>query len=128
MVDTYLWGEVSRISPEAPVPVVSCSNQEHRLGGAANVALNVKTLSCEPLLCAVIGNDLNADVFQNLLKSNEISDEYIIRDESRPTTNKIRVIGHTQHLLRVDQESTVFIDEPIEQKLLKKNCTEAILH
>ena len=120
MVDTYLWGEVNRISPEAPVPVVSCSKQEHRLGGAANVALNVKTLSCEPLLCAVTGDDLNGEVFKNLLKENNITDEFIIKDDFRPTTNKTRVIGHTQHLLRVDQESTDFIDSNIEGKILKR--------
>ncbi len=120
MVDTYMWGEVNRISPEAPVPVVSCNKEENRLGGAANVALNIKTLECEPILCAVVGNDLNGEMFSLLLKEHGISDEYIIKDNSRPTTNKTRIIGHTQHLIRVDQESTDLIDENQEKKLLKK--------
>jgi len=120
MVDAYLWGEVNRISPEAPVPVVSCSKQEYRLGGAANVALNVKTLSCEPLLCAVTGNDVDANVFKDLLKEKDITDEYIIIDSSRPTTTKTRVIGHTQHLIRVDRESTDYIDEGLEKKIMDK--------
>lgn len=120
MVDTYLWGEVNRISPEAPVPIVSCSDEEHRLGGAANVALNVKTLSCEPIICAVTGDDAKAAIFNNILHENNISSEYIFKDGDRPTTNKTRVIGHTQHLLRVDQESTQSISTKLEAKILNR--------
>jgi D-glycero-beta-D-manno-heptose-7-phosphate kinase len=120
MVDTYIWGEVNRISPEAPVPIVSCSTEEHRLGGAANVALNVKTLSCQPIICAVTGTDAKAEIFLELLKQNGITTDFIFRDSQRPTTNKTRVIGHTQQLLRIDQESTRFIDEKLEAKLLEK--------
>lgn len=120
MVDAYMWGEVYRISPEAPVPVVSCTKEEYRLGGAANVALNVKTLECVPLLCAVTGDDSNAEIFKNILKENNITDEFIIKDNSRPTSTKTRVIGHSQQLLRVDNESTEFVNEGIEKKILDK--------
>ena len=120
MVDTYMWGEVNRISPEAPVPVVSCHKEENRLGGAANVALNVKALAAEPLLCAVTGDDSNAKVFNSLLNDAGISTEFILKDPARPTSNKTRIIGHTQHLLRVDQESTEFIDDKIQAKMLAR--------
>ncbi|MBN4061778.1 MAG: D-glycero-beta-D-manno-heptose-7-phosphate kinase [Flavobacteriales bacterium] len=104
MVDAYLWGNVDRISPEAPVPVVSVTKKEHRLGGAANVVLNVQALGATPIVCSVIGNDENGQLFLDLLKKRNLSSKGIIQSESRKTTVKTRVIGGNQQMLRVDQE------------------------
>src|SRR5436189_4167548 len=73
MIDSYLWGKVERISPEAPVPIVSVEKRDKRLGGAANVALNIQSLGATPILCSVIGNDLDGDNFITLLKQNKLS-------------------------------------------------------
>lgn len=113
MIDSYLWGKVDRISPEAPVPIISMTNQENRLGGAANVALNIQALGATPILCAIVGNDANAATFKNLLKDSHITDEGIVTDPSRMTTIKTRVISGRQHLLRVDRES----DKPISKEV-----------
>ncbi|MFZ4400868.1 MAG: bifunctional heptose 7-phosphate kinase/heptose 1-phosphate adenyltransferase [Bacteroidales bacterium] len=106
MIDTYLWGKVDRISPEAPVPVVLINQKEYRLGGAANCALNIQSLGAEPILCSVIGNDIKGDEFINLLKDNKISDIGILRSENRCTTTKYRIIGNNTQMLRVDEEIT----------------------
>lgn len=120
MVDSYLWGSVKRISPEAPVPILSRSRREHRLGGAANVARNLKHLGANPLICSVIGNDINGAEFRSLLvDKNEISDNYIINDNNRPTTIKTRIISGGQQLLRVDDEVTDPLSKEIESQLLK---------
>lgn len=105
MMDTYLWGRVERISPEAPVPVVSVTKKENRLGGAANVALNVQSLGAQPVICSVIGDDQEGNEFLSLLKRQELSDEGIVRIIGRPTTVKTRVIGHHQQIVRVDSET-----------------------
>lgn len=115
MVDTYLTGSVSRISPEAPVPVVKFHSRENRLGGAANVALNVKALGAEPIICSVIGNDPEGDLFLNLLKENNLDDKGIFRSLNHITTVKTRVIGNNQQLLRIDQEEI----KPIHSDLAK---------
>ena len=104
MIDSYMWGKVDRISPEAPVPVVSILNKEERLGGAANVALNLRSLGACPILCSVIGKDSKGEIFRALCKESNILTDGIIEIDSRPTTVKTRVIGGTQHLLRVDEE------------------------
>lgn len=116
MIDSYLWGKVTRISPEAPVPVVSDIKEEKRLGGAANVALNVKAMGAVPILCSVIGNDARGQIFLNLLSDENLSDIGIIVDENRVTTQKTRVISGTQHLIRVDEE----IDNPLSISTEKK--------
>ncbi|MFM7021760.1 MAG: bifunctional heptose 7-phosphate kinase/heptose 1-phosphate adenyltransferase [Flavobacteriales bacterium] len=120
MVDAYLWGAVSRISPEAPVPVVAISNRENRLGGAANVALNIIALGATPILCGVIGNDSKGGVFRDLLKKSSLSDEGIITDDKRKTTSKTRIISSAHHMLRVDEESTDNISLVTEDRLLSK--------
>ncbi len=104
MVDNYMWGKVNRISPEAPVPVVSVEKKESRLGGAANVALNVQAMGAIPILCSVIGEDENGKLFHQLLKKNKLPADGIIESEKRKTTVKTRIIAHTQHVLRVDEE------------------------
>src|SRR6476620_10178531 len=107
MVDAYLWGKVDRISPEAPVPIVSVTQKESRLGGAANVALNIKALEANPLICSIIGDDAQADEFLRLLNAEDISSDGIVKVAKRQTTVKTRVIGNNQQILRVDAETDV---------------------
>ena len=104
MMDAYVWGKAARLSPEAPVPVVNVSRTEQRLGGAANVALNVQALGATPLLCAVIGEDQGGDQLLDLLRTSGLSAEGIVRSGARPTTVKQRVLAHGQQLLRIDSE------------------------
>ncbi|HEX8326716.1 MAG TPA: bifunctional ADP-heptose synthase [Hymenobacter sp.] len=104
MVDAYVWGRATRLSPEAPVPVVHVARTENRLGGAANVALNVQALGATPLLCAVIGTDAGGDQLLQLLYERHLSADGIIRSANRPTTVKQRILAHGQQLLRIDSE------------------------
>ena len=120
MIDRYLTGAVNRISPEAPVPVVHLQSEEDRLGGAANVALNVKALGATPFLCSCIGTDANGQKFLNLLPENELTAEGIVACESRKTTVKTRVIASNQHLLRVDQEEVRDLDKVEETRFLDR--------
>jgi len=120
MIDAYLFGSVDRVSPEAPVPVVSVSSKENRLGGAANVALNVKALGAKPILCCVVGQDENAKIFNELMSSNELSNEGVITDPTRPTTVKTRVISHQQQMLRIDEENSAVLDEDVTAKMTSK--------
>jgi len=119
MIDSYLWGKVSRISPEAPVPVVSNVSIEKRLGGAANVALNVKAMGAVPILCSVIGDDERGQEFLDLLAEENLTDIGIFLDNQRETTQKTRVISGNQHLLRVDEEMDSFISPKTEKKLIE---------
>lgn len=112
MVDSYLWGSVERISPEAPVPIVSVKSRENRLGGAANVALNVKAMGANPILCSVVGNDQKGDEFIQLLKGQQMDTIGIVKSASRITTTKFRVIGNNMQMLRVDEE----VDNYLNQK------------
>ena len=100
MVDSYLWGKVERISPEAPVPIVSVKNRENRLGGAANVALNIKALGANPILCSVIGNDQKGKEFIGLLQEQKMETSGIILSDRRITTTKFRVIGNKMQMLQ----------------------------
>ena len=120
MIDSYLWGDVTRISPEAPVPVLSSTLKELRLGGAANVALNIQSLGATPILCSVIGDDVSGKDLANLLSKNSFSTEGIVHDTSRITTVKTRIIAHNQHLLRVDEEVDAPLDSKSEGLLLEK--------
>lgn len=112
MVDSYLWGSVSRISPEAPVPIVSVNKRENRLGGAANVGLNIKSMGANPILCSVVGDDLKGREFIELLEKEKLSTEGMILSHERITTTKFRVIGNKMQLLRVDEE----VDFPISNE------------
>ncbi len=105
MMDSYLWGKVDRISPEAPVPVISVRKKENRLGGAANVALNIQALGATPLICSVIGTDSEGDTYLHLMEEQGLPTEGIIRIGGRPTTVKTRVIGLNQQMLRIDAET-----------------------
>ena len=104
MVDAYVWGRASRLSPEAPVPVVNVDRTENRLGGAANVALNVQALGATPLLCAVVGHDPGGDQLLHLLRLRGLSAAGLIRSAHRPTTFKQRILAHGQQLVRIDSE------------------------
>ncbi len=115
MIDSYMWGAVERISPEAPVPVFSVTKKEHRLGGAANVGLNIRALGATAVMCAYIGDDANGDIFKSLLKKRGMTHDGIIVSTERKTTVKTRVIGGNQHLLRVDDEETAPINKEQEK-------------
>ncbi|MFC2137080.1 bifunctional heptose 7-phosphate kinase/heptose 1-phosphate adenyltransferase [Bacteroidota bacterium] len=118
MVDSYVLGNVSRISPEAPVPILSLKNREERLGGASNVALNIQSVGATPILCSVIGQDETGITFMDLLSKQNISNHYILRDKSRKTSKKTRIIANNQQLLRVDDEDTVDISESTSKRLV----------
>jgi rfaE bifunctional protein kinase chain/domain len=120
MIDAYLWGKVDRISPEAPVPVVAINQKENRLGGAANVALNLKTLGANPIICSVIGDDERKDEFAALLENNGFSQAGIIHAKNRITTIKTRVISQGHHLLRIDEEMSSAISESYEDALIAR--------
>ncbi|MDR3328939.1 MAG: PfkB family carbohydrate kinase [Prevotellaceae bacterium] len=116
MIDSYQWGRVDRISPEAPVPILTSARREYRLGGAANVALNLQALGATPLLCSVVGSEAQAALFSQLLGASRLAQEGIVADSSRVTTTKTRIIAGTQHLLRIDEETTTPLHEALEQK------------
>ncbi len=119
-VDEYVLGGVKRISPEAPVPVLEVDQEEARLGLSANVAQNVASLGGTPLLLSVVGQDSGADTLANLLRDNSVSPDHLVVDKSRPTTRKMRVMAQHHHLVRVDFEHRKFIEESIQDELLKK--------
>jgi rfaE bifunctional protein kinase chain/domain len=105
MVDAYIWGKVERISPEAPVPIVHVTHRDFRLGGAANVALNILSLGATPVLCALAAHDDNGKRLMGLLKEKNLTQEGIVLSDVRPTTVKARVIAAHQHVVRIDDES-----------------------
>lgn len=104
MIDSYLWGKSTRISPEAPVPIVNVVKREKRLGGAANVALNVQAMGATPLLCSVIGDDQDGADYLRLMEEKGLTTEGIVQSVERVTTIKHRIIAGAQQLLRVDSE------------------------
>ncbi len=120
MIDSYMWGKVNRISPEAPVPIIMSTKQENRLGGAANVALNVQALGANPILCSVIGKDSKSKTFYSLLKKRNLTGEGILEDENRKTTVKTRIIADNQQLLRVDEEMDEELHPETETIFIKK--------
>jgi len=118
MLDEYLWGNVSRISPEAPVPVVEILKESIKLGGAANVALNIKSLGDEPILVGVIGNEKNGERMREVLNAAQIPDEGIFTEDGRPTTMKTRVIAHSQQVVRADREDTQEISLELTERII----------
>ncbi len=119
MLDIYFWGDVKRISPEAPVPVLEVEDEFYRFGGAANCALNIAKLNGTPHPIGVIGYDNFGNVFNSLLTEQKISHYGIIVDESRPTTAKTRVIADSQHVVRIDKESKETIGKNIQNKIFE---------
>jgi rfaE bifunctional protein kinase chain/domain len=126
IIDTYLWGEINRMSPEAPVPVVdvAVNQNDSRLGGAANVALNLKQLGAESILCTVIGNDNRGIIFEQLMQEQGLSLEGMLISNGRKTTTKTRVIANNKHQLRIDEEDTYPIK--VENQLF--NLIEKLTH
>jgi rfaE bifunctional protein kinase chain/domain len=118
MLDTYWWGSVDRISPEAPVPIVSLQRKETRVGGAANVALNLSSLGAPTTIFAVIGKDAEGKELSSLLQKEGINTSYINESDSRVTTNKVRVMGRNQQMMRLDHEHIHDITTAEEQSLL----------
>ncbi len=120
MIDAYLFGSVGRISPEAPVPVVEVEQRDSRLGGAANVALNIKNLQAYPILCSVVGDDIRGNEFFDLLEQQHISSEGIVKSKERKTTTKFRIIGNNTQLLRVDEEDIHPLSKTDKQLLIER--------
>ncbi|MFH1374834.1 MAG: D-glycero-beta-D-manno-heptose-7-phosphate kinase [bacterium] len=120
MLDEYLFGAVNRISPEAPVPIVEITSGRQLLGGAANVAANIRALGDQPLLLGTVGEDEASIKLTQLLKQKGISPEYIVNDRSRQTTIKTRVIAHSQQVVRADREDRHELDDKTEQRVLNK--------
>lgn len=118
MVDNYIFGHTNRISPEAPIPIVDVYKKESRLGGAANVALNVKELGATPLLCSVVGDDYEGHAFKRYLQANQMESNYIILDQERKTTVKTRVVSRNSQLLRYDSEQRNSLDDKTELLLI----------
>ena len=120
MLDAYLRGKVNRISPEAPVPIVSLEKEEDRLGGAANVAINLVALGAAPILCSVVGEDKEGIRFMDLVKNAAIETNGIVVSKDRITTVKTRVIGNNQQLLRVDSEQTHALNQDEENAIVER--------
>jgi len=120
MLDSYIWGAVERISPEAPVPIINVKKRDFRLGGAANVALNVLSLGATPILCALIGDDDDGKKLLRRMAEQGMSTEGIIISVDRPTTIKTRVIASHQHVVRVDEESDREANASEEMAMLDK--------
>jgi len=118
MLDIYFWGDVKRISPEAPVPVLEVENEFYRFGGAANCALNIASLNGKAEPIGVIGYDNYGTIFNSLLSEQNISHHGIIEDDTRPTTAKTRVIADSQHIVRIDKESKQIINQLMQNKIL----------
>ncbi len=120
MLDSYIWGAVERISPEAPVPIINVKKKDFRLGGAANVALNISSLGAIPILCALIGDDENAKKLLQRMEERGMSQEGIVVSKERPTTVKTRVIASQQHVVRVDEESDLEANASEEKAMMDK--------
>ena len=119
MVDSYVIGEINRNSPEAPVPIVDIQKEEAKLGGAANVALNIQSLGMKPILCSVIGEDEDGKNFLEICNDNNLDPSGILVDRERKTTNKKRVIVDKKHILRIDNEHTNLLNDEIFDRFLK---------
>lgn len=120
MIDAYLWGKVDRISPEAPVPVVAVNKRENRLGGAANVALNILSLGAKPILMGVLGDDSKGHEFISIMKNVGLSPEAMILSKERITTTKFRILGNNMQMLRVDEEDTHALSPALKKEFLNR--------
>lgn len=120
MLDIYMNGKVERISPEAPVPIVSVTKTFSRLGGAANVAQNLKALGAEPILCSITGQDEKSNDLLSLMHEHNMNTSGIVRSNERITTTKVRIIGNNAQMLRVDTEDTFDLTEKEYDLLLIK--------
>lgn len=126
MLDKYLWGDVNRISPEAPVPVVRLKNTSYIAGGAANVAANVAGLGANPYLVGVFGDDYEGTLFPEILAESSIPSDFLIKIQNRQTTIKTRIIAHNQQIVRVDQETTAPLS-PEQEDLIWKQIEKLLV-
>jgi D-beta-D-heptose 7-phosphate kinase / D-beta-D-heptose 1-phosphate adenosyltransferase len=124
MLDQYLWGRVSRISPEAPVPVFNIERKTFSLGGAGNVAHNLVAMGCQTRLLGIVGSDIEAKILKDSMLHLDIDTCDLIEDESRPTTTKTRVVSSSQQLIRLDNESSEIISQEIEQIFLQRSISQ----
>ncbi len=120
MLDRYIWGSVTRISPEAPVPVVDVLSESNHLGGASNVALNIRSLGAVPVLFGVVGSDTTANELRGILDRERIITDFLIEDATRPTTVKTRIIAGSQHVARIDYENRQHVSEDTARKLIDR--------
>ena len=120
MLDTYWWGHVERISPEAPVPVVALDKRELRIGGAGNVALNLVSLGAKTSIFSVLGEDEPGKELDQMLADSGIDTSYIICSHTRKTTNKTRVISRNQQMMRLDSETTDELGTEAEDALIAR--------
>ncbi len=120
MLDTYMWGRVDRISPEAPVPIVTLHHKEYRIGGAGNVALNCRSLGAQVSVLSVTGDDTHGLLLRELFESSNIDITYLLKSVNRITTNKTRIISRNQQMMRVDEEMTADLDKKDAKALLEK--------
>lgn len=118
MLDKYIWGKVSRISPEAPVQIVNVERETYAPGGAANVANNIASLNATTYMAGIIGNDTARDILLKELRRRSINTDGIIEDKTKPTIQKVRVIGQNQQLLRIDYEKDDYINTEIEERMI----------
>ena len=119
-VDEYVLGQVRRISPEAPVPVVEVDTEEARLGLSGNVAQNISSLGGHPILISVVGRDAAADQLRELLRKSQVDPSHLVVDSSRPTTRKLRVMVANHHIVRVDYEQRQFLSADLEKQIMDK--------
>ncbi len=120
ILDKYIYGEVERISPEAPVPIVRVLSEEYVPGGAANVAANISTLGGNPFLLGIVGNDQYKDILMQKTEELNIPTYGIFTDNNKTTIRKTRVIGLNQQLLRIDHENTDYIETHMEEKFINR--------
>lgn len=118
MLDTYWWGNVDRISPEAPVPIVALRNKEYRIGGAGNVALNLVSMGAKTTVFSIIGDDADGIVLAALLKEHSVATGYLVKTTNRLTTNKMRVMSRNQQMMRLDAEMIHDISRDEENEML----------
>jgi len=120
MLDSYLWGEVERISPESPVPVVDVKGEDHRPGGAGNVALNLRALGARVSLLSLIGNDETGRQLKKLLSGSGIDTDFLVVSHGRPSTRKTRILGRNQQMIRIDREERQAIPKELEEEVLAR--------
>src|SRR3989338_7187681 len=119
MLDKYIWGDVSRISPEAPVQVVNVVKETYEPGGASNVANNISSLNGSTFMVGIVGNDDAKNILLQELKKRKINTDGIFTDEDKPTIQKIRIMGRSQQLLRVDYEKKEHVHKDIENLIIE---------
>lgn len=120
MVDSYWWGKVERISPEAPVPVCAVKEKENRLGGAANVALNVAAMGAKPIICSVVGADMEGKILKDLFREHDIDTDGLLFSSERCTTVKTRILSNKSQMLRIDEETELPLSDKEQAEFLKR--------